>query len=288
MIAETVAFYSCAMGSFYLLISHKHQLVMRWSQNLWAIHHRTSFYHTIKRETLINFQKVMAAIGSLPRGNVSEVLRNAPKRHPIYSGISNASVVSMKISTSFGTLMMTKKIVEGMRVANLAHFWQYTQGFKHKALPCFLVVVVASLTINASRKRTARSYYLQGMDLIIVWPILLAPSLNSISPSGRDLVENGRTDDQNPRNINNGTQIAFKASNERIKPFPWRINEVITMTLKHLIKQAIVDKSLRSKLLSEPVQTCKEYAVKADHNAFERFEMHPFKDLAIIQGGYRP
>ena len=59
------------------------------------------------------------------------------------------------------------------------------------------------------------------------------------------------------------------------------------MNLNKLIKNAITDKSLRSKLLSEPVQTCIAFAVKVDHNVFERFEIHSCKNLAIIQGGYR-
>jgi hypothetical protein len=60
------------------------------------------------------------------------------------------------------------------------------------------------------------------------------------------------------------------------------------MNLNKLIKKALSDKNLRSKLLSEPVQTCKAYAVTADHKIFECFEIHSCKNMAIIQGGYRP
>ncbi len=66
------------------------------------------------------------------------------------------------------------------------------------------------------------------------------------------------------------------------------VKEVSKMRLNYLIKQAIVDQNLRSKLLREPVLTCKEYAVDADQDAFDRFRAHQFKDLTIIQGGYRP
>lgn len=64
--------------------------------------------------------------------------------------------------------------------------------------------------------------------------------------------------------------------------------EDIDMKLNYLIKKAITDKALRNKLLTEPVQTCKEYAFDADQHAFERFAMHLFKDETILQGGYRP
>ena len=60
------------------------------------------------------------------------------------------------------------------------------------------------------------------------------------------------------------------------------------MKLNYLIKQALVDKSLRDKLLNEPVSTFKEYAVHADPNSFDRVQSHQFKDLTIFQGGYRP
>jgi len=60
------------------------------------------------------------------------------------------------------------------------------------------------------------------------------------------------------------------------------------MTLNYLIKKATTDKTLRSKLLTEPVQTCREYAYDADQHAFEQSAIHLFKDETNLQGGYRP
>jgi len=60
------------------------------------------------------------------------------------------------------------------------------------------------------------------------------------------------------------------------------------MNIKYLIKQAITDKALRIRLLNEPVQTCKEYAINLDGFAIENFDLPLFKDQAILQGGYRP
>lgn len=51
------------------------------------------------------------------------------------------------------------------------------------------------------------------------------------------------------------------------------------MTLNSLIKNAISDKNLRAKLLSEPVKTCSKYAVKADPDTFARFEMRHFNGV---------
>lgn len=56
------------------------------------------------------------------------------------------------------------------------------------------------------------------------------------------------------------------------------------MTINELIKKAGNDRELRSRLLNDPIKTCK--ALDINFKIPENLKL--FQDESIIQGGYRP
>mgnify|MGYP000231291955 CR=1 FL=1 len=60
------------------------------------------------------------------------------------------------------------------------------------------------------------------------------------------------------------------------------------MTINELIKSAIKDKTLRTKLLNDPIRTCKDLDITVAAGTFGNLDLPLFTDSSVMQGGYRP
>ncbi|KAF5430622.1 hypothetical protein C5S39_07395 [Candidatus Methanophagaceae archaeon] len=60
------------------------------------------------------------------------------------------------------------------------------------------------------------------------------------------------------------------------------------MTINELIKSAIKDKKLRSRLLNDPMRTCKYCGIIIYVGDLGNPDLPLFTDSTVMQGGYQP